>query len=88
MDGKFGLIVLLNARCFLCFEIYFVAIQGTLLDSKSLMSSTTARALKEASSRGVKIIIATGKVRSSFDHFHDMILERCSINLCFLNFTL
>ncbi|PON67865.1 HAD-like domain containing protein [Parasponia andersonii] len=38
---------------------------GTLLNSKSLLSSTTAKALKEASSRGVKIVIATGKTRAA-----------------------
>ncbi|XP_004291154.1 PREDICTED: uncharacterized protein LOC101294624 isoform X1 [Fragaria vesca subsp. vesca] len=45
------------------FRYIFCDMDGTLLDSRSLMSSTTARALKEASSRGVKIIIATGKAR-------------------------
>lgn len=35
---------------------------GTLLNSKSQVSLTNARALKEASSRGLKILIATGKV--------------------------
>lgn len=37
---------------------------GTLLNRKSQVSLTNARALKEASSRGVKIVIATGKVRT------------------------
>ncbi|KAK8975794.1 hypothetical protein V6N11_057634 [Hibiscus sabdariffa] len=36
---------------------------GTLLNSKSQVSLTNARALKEASSRGVKIVVATGKAR-------------------------
>lgn len=36
---------------------------GTLLNSKSQVSLTNARALKEASSRGLKIVIATGKAR-------------------------
>ncbi|KAK5812901.1 hypothetical protein PVK06_028345 [Gossypium arboreum] len=35
---------------------------GTLLNSKNQVSLTNARALKEASSRGLKIVIATGKV--------------------------
>jgi len=37
--------------------------QGTLLNSKSQISTTTAEALREATSRGVNIVIATGKVR-------------------------
>uniref|UniRef100_A0A2P2L553 Phosphatase yidA n=1 Tax=Rhizophora mucronata TaxID=61149 RepID=A0A2P2L553_RHIMU len=37
--------------------------QGTLLNSKSQISSTNAKALKEAWSRGVKVVIATGKAR-------------------------
>ncbi|XP_021804272.1 uncharacterized protein LOC110748621, partial [Prunus avium] len=36
---------------------------GTLLNSKSQLSSTNVKALKEASSRGVKVVIATGKAR-------------------------
>ncbi|KAK1408147.1 hypothetical protein QVD17_39781 [Tagetes erecta] len=36
---------------------------GTLLNSKSQISETNAKALKEASSRGVKVVIATGKAR-------------------------
>lgn len=36
---------------------------GTLLNSKSQISSTTADALREATSRGVKVVIATGKTR-------------------------
>lgn len=36
---------------------------GTLLNSKSQISISNAEALKEASSRGVKVIIATGKTR-------------------------
>lgn len=38
-------------------------IQGTLLNSKSLVSATNAEALREASSMGVKVVLATGKVR-------------------------
>ncbi|CAN4128329.1 unnamed protein product [Withania somnifera] len=36
---------------------------GTLLNSKSQISSATAEALREATSRGVKVVIATGKTR-------------------------
>ncbi|KAK9946608.1 hypothetical protein M0R45_012064 [Rubus argutus] len=45
------------------FKYVFCDMDGTLLNSKSQMSSTTAKALKEASLRGVKIVIATGKAR-------------------------
>ncbi|CAN6721446.1 unnamed protein product [Malus baccata var. baccata] len=38
---------------------------GTLLNSKSQISLTTAKALKEVSSRGVRVVIATGKSRSA-----------------------
>ncbi|CAN0913342.1 Endoribonuclease YBEY, chloroplastic, partial [Linum grandiflorum] len=37
-------------------------LDGTLLNSKSQLSTANANALKEAMSRGVKIVIATGKV--------------------------
>ncbi|XVF35392.1 hypothetical protein REPUB_Repub18cG0141800 [Reevesia pubescens] len=47
------------------FKYIFCDMDGTLLNSKSQVSLTNARALKEASSRGVKIVIATGKARSS-----------------------
>lgn len=36
---------------------------GTLLNSNSQISLATAHALKEATSRGVKVVIATGKTR-------------------------
>ncbi|KAE8658084.1 Haloacid dehalogenase-like hydrolase family protein isoform 2 [Hibiscus syriacus] len=45
------------------FKYIFCDMDGTLLNSKSQVSLTNARALKEASSRGVKIVIATGKAR-------------------------
>lgn len=45
------------------FSYIFCDMDGTLLNSKSQISSTTANALREASSRGVKIVIATGKAR-------------------------
>ncbi|XP_057832987.2 endoribonuclease YBEY, chloroplastic isoform X2 [Cryptomeria japonica] len=45
------------------FKYLFCDMDGTLLNSKSLVSPRTAEALREANSRGVKIIIATGKAR-------------------------
>ncbi|KAK8544662.1 hypothetical protein V6N13_045744 [Hibiscus sabdariffa] len=45
------------------FKYIFCDMDGTLLNSKSQVSLTNARALKEASSRGVKIVVATGKAR-------------------------
>ncbi|KAG6388008.1 hypothetical protein SASPL_153205 [Salvia splendens] len=45
------------------FGYIFCDMDGTLLNSKSQISSSTAEALKEASSRGVKVVIATGKSR-------------------------
>ncbi|KAL1552386.1 endoribonuclease YBEY, chloroplastic-like [Salvia divinorum] len=45
------------------FGYIFCDMDGTLLNSKSQISSSTAKALKEASSRGVKVVIATGKTR-------------------------
>ncbi|XP_021275492.1 uncharacterized protein LOC110410212 isoform X2 [Herrania umbratica] len=47
------------------FKYIFCDMDGTLLNSKSQVSLTNARALKEASSRGVKIVVATGKARPS-----------------------
>ncbi|CAN1216895.1 Endoribonuclease YBEY, chloroplastic [Linum perenne] len=38
-------------------------LDGTLLNSRSQLSTTNANALKEAMSRGVKVVIATGKAR-------------------------
>lgn len=46
------------------FNPFVTLMIGTLLNSRSQVSLTNARALKEASSRGVKIVIATGKVRT------------------------
>lgn len=55
--------------------------QGTLLNSKSQISSANARALKEAVSRGVKVVIATGKVRTiEFIDYHDVIKKCISIS--------
>nr|DAD44571.1 TPA_asm: hypothetical protein HUJ06_002801 [Nelumbo nucifera] len=45
------------------FSYIFCDMDGTLLNSKSQVSSTTAKALKEAVSMGVKVVIATGKTR-------------------------
>ncbi|XP_076954075.1 endoribonuclease YBEY, chloroplastic-like [Bidens hawaiensis] len=45
------------------FSYIFCDMDGTLLNSKSQISHTNAKALKEASSRGVKVVIATGKTR-------------------------
>ncbi|XP_077209829.1 haloacid dehalogenase-like hydrolase family protein isoform X2 [Tasmannia lanceolata] len=45
------------------FSYIFCDMDGTLLNSKSQISSRNAEALKEAISRGVKIVIATGKTR-------------------------
>ncbi|RVW79227.1 Endoribonuclease YBEY, chloroplastic [Vitis vinifera] len=36
---------------------------STMLNSKSQITATTAKALKEALSRGVKVVVATGKAR-------------------------
>jgi hydroxymethylpyrimidine pyrophosphatase-like HAD family hydrolase len=38
-------------------------LQGTLLNSKSQITSTTVEALREALSRGINVVIATGKTR-------------------------
>ncbi|KAI7989738.1 hypothetical protein LOK49_LG13G02330 [Camellia lanceoleosa] len=45
------------------FSYVFCDMDGTLLNSQSQVSSTTAKALREALSRGVKVVIATGKTR-------------------------
>ncbi|KAI3522440.1 hypothetical protein L1887_00199 [Cichorium endivia] len=45
------------------FSYIFCDMDGTLLNSKSQISATNAQALREASSRGVKVVIATGKTR-------------------------
>ncbi|PIN24725.1 Sugar-phosphatase [Handroanthus impetiginosus] len=45
------------------FSYIFCDMDGTLLNSQSQISLSTAEALKEASSRGVKVVIATGKTR-------------------------
>ncbi|XAR69283.1 Sugar-phosphatase [Bertholletia excelsa] len=45
------------------FRYVFCDMDGTLMNSQSQITSTTAKALRDASSRGVKIVIATGKAR-------------------------
>ncbi|KAL6616038.1 hypothetical protein ACP70R_038308 [Stipagrostis hirtigluma subsp. patula] len=45
------------------FKYIFCDMDGTLLNSKSQVSSRNAEALREARSRGVNIVIATGKAR-------------------------
>ncbi|KAK9273734.1 hypothetical protein L1049_018544 [Liquidambar formosana] len=45
------------------FSYIFCDMDGTLLNSKCQITSTTAKALREATSRGVKVVIATGKTR-------------------------
>lgn len=45
------------------FSYIFCDMDGTLLNSKSQITATTAEALREAVSRGVNIVIATGKTR-------------------------
>ncbi|KAL3744443.1 hypothetical protein ACJRO7_013670 [Eucalyptus globulus] len=45
------------------FSYIFCDMDGTLLNSESRISLTNAKALKEALSRGVKVVIATGKAR-------------------------
>ncbi|KMZ75042.1 Hydrolase Cof, related [Zostera marina] len=47
------------------FKYIFCDMDGTLLNSKNLISSRTAEALREAVAKGVKIVIATGKTRSA-----------------------
>lgn len=61
---------------FLAYNRFLFHIKGTLLNSKSQITSANARALKEAVSRGVKVVIATGKVRTiEFIDYHDIITE-------------
>ncbi|KAF5461649.1 hypothetical protein F2P56_017727 [Juglans regia] len=45
------------------FNYIFCDMDGTLLNSRSQISSANVKALKEAVSRGVKVVIATGKAR-------------------------
>ncbi|KAL8531244.1 hypothetical protein ACS0TY_008028 [Phlomoides rotata] len=55
------------------FGYIFCDIDGTLLNSKSQISLSTAQALKEASSRGVKVVIATGKTRPTVMNILNMV---------------
>ncbi|XP_021776420.1 uncharacterized protein LOC110740241 [Chenopodium quinoa] len=45
------------------FKYIFCDMDGTLLNSKSQISSANANAVREALSRGVQVVIATGKAR-------------------------
>ncbi|CAN8284311.1 unnamed protein product [Cochlearia groenlandica] len=45
------------------FSYIFCDMDGTLLNSKSQISEANAKALKEATRRGLKVVIATGKSR-------------------------
>ncbi|KAK3040964.1 hypothetical protein RJ639_029074 [Escallonia herrerae] len=47
------------------FSYIFCDMDGTPLNSKSQVTSTTAKAVIEAVSRGVKVVIATGKARAA-----------------------
>lgn len=55
------------------FGYIFCDMDGTLLNSKSQISLATAEALKEASSRGVKVVIATGKTRPAVLNIFKMV---------------
>ncbi|KAH6783156.1 haloacid dehalogenase-like hydrolase family protein [Perilla frutescens var. hirtella] len=55
------------------FGYIFCDMDGTLLNSKSQISLPTAEALKEASTRGVKIVIATGKTRPAVMNIFKMV---------------
>ncbi|XP_047341022.1 endoribonuclease YBEY, chloroplastic [Impatiens glandulifera] len=55
------------------FSYIFCDMDGTLLNSRSLVSSANAEALREASSRGVKVVIATGKTRPAAIRVLDMV---------------
>ncbi|CAA0810545.1 haloacid dehalogenase-like hydrolase family protein [Striga hermonthica] len=55
------------------FSYIFCDMDGTLLNSKSQISLSTATALKEASSRGVKVVIATGKTRPAVINIFKMV---------------
>ncbi|KAI3468172.1 hypothetical protein Pfo_024835 [Paulownia fortunei] len=55
------------------FGYIFCDMDGTLLNSKSQISLSTVEALKEASSRGVKVVIATGKTRPAVMNIFKMV---------------
>ncbi|GER25606.1 haloacid dehalogenase-like hydrolase family protein [Striga asiatica] len=55
------------------FSYIFCDMDGTLLNSKSQISLSTAVALKEALSRGVKVVIATGKTRPAVINIFKMV---------------
>ena len=67
MDGIYHLNLshLYSSKCVIVFILLvcvFHCLQGTLLNSKSQITARNAEALREARSRGVNIVIATGKV--------------------------
>ncbi|XP_021646547.2 endoribonuclease YBEY, chloroplastic [Hevea brasiliensis] len=55
------------------FSYIFCDMDGTLLNSKSQISLTNAKALKEAVSRGMKVVIATGKARPAVISILEMV---------------
>lgn len=75
MDGKVTYSTVYS--CCLWFSSLFNRILmwtlGTLLNSKSQISEANAKALKEAMLRGLKVVIATGKVRRQY-FFNDFMI--------------
>ncbi|KAJ4957639.1 hypothetical protein NE237_024750 [Protea cynaroides] len=55
------------------FSCIFCDMDGTLLNSRSQVSQATAKALKEAVSRGVKVVIASEKTRAGVIHALKMV---------------
>ncbi|XP_030530661.1 endoribonuclease YBEY, chloroplastic isoform X2 [Rhodamnia argentea] len=55
------------------FSYIFCDMDGTLLNSESRISLTNAKALKEALSRGVKVVIASGKARPAVINILQMV---------------
>uniref|UniRef100_A0A7N0ZRX7 Haloacid dehalogenase-like hydrolase family protein n=1 Tax=Kalanchoe fedtschenkoi TaxID=63787 RepID=A0A7N0ZRX7_KALFE len=47
------------------YSYIFCDMDGTLLNSKGVISARTAEALKEATARGIKVVMATGKSRTA-----------------------
>lgn len=65
MDGEVTLEILFDTRLVLSISYNGSCFTGTMLNSKSQITATTAKALQEALSRGVKVVVATGKVRNN-----------------------
>lgn len=61
---------------------------GTLLNSKSQISEANAKALKEAMLRGLKVVIATGKVRRHQFSMTSFWTLLCFVQLCLSLFLL